>query len=111
MSEYLNTGAGPLNTGAGQERAIAKLLHYGTALASLAIAAGLVVQWLSPLAKVTFGLGGGDLMKIGVALFIVLPVSRVALMLIQFVQARDTAYMAISALVLAIIGAGFLAGL
>jgi uncharacterized membrane protein len=32
-------------------------------------------------------------------------------MLIQFVQARDTAYTAISALVLAIIAAGFLAGI
>jgi uncharacterized membrane protein len=104
MSEYLGTGAG-------QERAIAKLLHYGTGLAAFIIAAGLILQWLHPPTKATFGLAGDGLMKAGVALFILLPVSRVALMLIQFVRARDTAYVAISALVLAIIGAGFLAGL
>jgi len=51
------------------------------------------------------------LIKCGVALLILLPVARVALMLIQFAQARDTAYVAISALVLAIIATGFLAGL
>lgn len=103
MSEYNNTGER-------QERAIATLLHYGTALASLIIAAGLGVQWLHP-TKAPLGLSRGDLMKAGVALFILLPVLRVTLMLVQFVQARDTAYVAISALVLAIIGAGFLAGL
>lgn len=104
MSEYKSTGES-------QDRAIAKLLHYGTGLASFIIAAGLAVQWLHPLTKATLGLSGDGLMKAGVALFILLPVSRVALMLIQFVQVRDTAYVAISALVLAIIGAGFLAGL
>jgi len=103
MSEYLTRGAA-------QERAIAKLLHYGTGLASFIIAAGLVVEWLHPSTN-TFGLGGGGLIKCGVALLILLPVARVALMLIQFAQARDTAYVAISALVLAIIATGFLAGL
>jgi uncharacterized membrane protein len=104
MSDYKSTGES-------QERAIAKLLHYGTGLASFIIAAGLAVQWLLALAKATPGLSGGGLMKTGVVLFILLPVSRVALMLIQFVQARDFAYVAISALVLTIIGAGFLAGI
>jgi uncharacterized membrane protein len=99
------------STGESQERAIAKLLHYGTGLASFIIAAGLAVQCLHPLTKATFGMSGSGLMKAGVALFILLPVSRVALMLVQFVQARDFAYVAISALVLTIIGAGFLAGI
>ena len=98
------------NIGEGQELAIAKLLHYGTGLASFIIAAGIVVQWLYS-TKASLGLSGGGLMKAGVALFILLPVSRVTLMFVQFVQARDSAYVAISALVLAIIGAGFLAGL
>ncbi|WP_089177393.1 DUF1634 domain-containing protein [Bosea sp. AS-1] len=91
-----------------QERAIAALLHYGTGLASFVIAAGLVVQGLHPL---PFDLSGSSLMNAGVALFILLPIARVALMLIQFARARDAAYVAISALVLAIIGAGFLAGI
>jgi uncharacterized membrane protein len=99
-----------LTRGAAQERAIAKLLHYGTGLGSFIIAAGLVVEWLHPSTKAV-GLSGGGLMKAGVALFILLPIARVGLMLIQFVQARDTAYTAISALVLAIIAAGFLAGI
>jgi uncharacterized membrane protein len=103
MSEYLTRGTA-------QERAIAKLLHYGTWLASFIIAAGLALECLHPSIKV-FGLSGGGLMKAGVALFIFLPVARVGLMLIQFAQARDIAYTAISALVLMIIGAGFLAGL
>jgi uncharacterized membrane protein len=103
MSEHLTRGAA-------QEWAIAKLLHYGTGLASFIIAAGLVVEWSPPLTK-ALGLGGGGLMKAGVALFILLPVARVGLMLIQFAQARDMAYTAISALVLAIIAAGLLAGL
>ncbi len=104
MSEYKNTDES-------EEWAIAKLLNYGTGLASFIIVVGLVVQWLHPLTEVSFGLSGGGLMKAGVALFIFLPVSRLALMLIQFVQARDFAYVAITALVLVIIGAGFLAGL
>ncbi len=51
------------------------------------------------------------MVKAGVALFILLPVTRVALMLVIFLRERDSAYTAISALVLAIIGAAFLAGL
>ena len=100
-----------LSKGACQERAIAGLLRYGTGLASFIIAVGLALEWLPPSINATFGLDGRDLMKAGVALFIFLPVLRVALMLIQFVQPRDIAYTAISTLVLLIIGAGFLAGL
>jgi uncharacterized membrane protein len=42
---------------------------------------------------------------------VLLPVARVALMLAIFLRDRDYAYMVISALVLAIIGAGILIGL
>ena len=100
------------SNGESQERAIAKLLRYGTWLASTAIGVGLAAQWLHPFTKMTLlGLSGFDLMRAGVALFIFLPVSRVALMLCLFVRERDTVYVAIAVLVLAIIGAGFLAGL
>ncbi|MCU0733061.1 MAG: DUF1634 domain-containing protein [Hyphomonas sp.] len=99
-------------TEAREEWAIAMLLYYGTITASFVIALGLLVQWLPLSANAPLlGLNGLDLMKAGIALFIILPVLRVALMLLQFVQARDIAYVAISAFVLAIIGTGFLAKL
>jgi uncharacterized membrane protein len=94
------------------EQAIARLLRYGTWIASLVIAAGLAAEWLNAFAAATPpGLNGTGMVKAGVALLILLPVSRVALMFFLFLRQRDAAYMAISALVLAIIGAGFLAGL
>jgi uncharacterized membrane protein len=96
----------------GAERAIAGLLRYGVWLASATIAAGLAVESLDHLAgTVLSGPSGYDLVKAGVGLFILLPVARVALMLALFLREQDYVYAAISALVLAIIGAGFLAGL
>ncbi len=76
-----------------REQVIAALLWYGTWLASAVIAVGMV-------------LGGYGIIKAGVALFICLPIARLVLMLVIFLRERDYAYMAISALVLAIIGAG-----
>lgn len=81
-----------------REQMIAGLLWYGTWLATAVIAAGMA-------------LGRYDIVKAGVALFICLPIARVALMLVIFLRERDLAYVAISALVLAIIGAGVVAGL
>jgi uncharacterized membrane protein len=100
------------NTSAGREQAIATLLRCGTWIASLVIGAGLAIQWLHPSARsLPLGLGGFALMKAGVALFILLPISRLCLMLFLFLRERDKVYAAISALVLVIIGIGFLAGL
>jgi len=81
-----------------REQTIAALLWYGTWLASAVIGLGMV-------------LGVYDIVKAGVALFICLPIARVGLMLAIFLRERDYAYVAISALVLAIIGVGVLAGL
>lgn len=81
-----------------REQMIAALLWYGTWLASAVIGLGMI-------------LGVYGIVKAGVALFICLPIARVALMLAIFLRERDYAYMAICALVLAIIGAGVLAGL
>lgn len=89
-----------------RDRIIAVLLWYGTWAASACIALGMAMDLLLP--------SGGDgqrLVKAGVALFILLPVSRVALMFAIFVRERDHAYTAISALVLLIIAAGVLTGL
>lgn len=81
-----------------REQTIAALLWYGTWLASAVIGMGMV-------------LGIYDVVKAGVALFICLPIARVALLLVIFLRERDYAYVAISALVLTIIGAGVVAGL
>ena len=94
------------------EQIIAALLWYGTWLASAVIAAGMALSALQQLeALPDFGLSGHELVKAGVALFILLPVARVTLMLAIFLRERDYAYMVISALVLAIICAGILIGL
>jgi Protein of unknown function (DUF1634) len=91
---------------------ISGLLWYGTWLASAFIALGLSLGLLQYLAKtLLLGLSSFALVKAGVALFILLPVARVVLMLFIFLRERDYAYTVISALVLAIIGAGLLAGL
>jgi uncharacterized membrane protein len=86
-----------------REQLVAGLLWYGTWLASAVTGAGLLAMlWWH---------GGLALAKAGIALFILLPVARVVLMLAIFMRERDRTYTAISALVLAIILAGVLAGL
>ncbi|WP_088142500.1 DUF1634 domain-containing protein [Achromobacter xylosoxidans] len=91
-----------------RDRVIAGLLWYGTWLASALIAAGMAFDFLP---QALAGLRGLELVKAGVALFILLPVARVALMLAIFLRERDYAYTAISALVLLIIAAGVVSGL
>jgi uncharacterized membrane protein len=95
-----------------REQLIAGLLWYGTWVASAFIAGGLALGLLQHrVMPLLSGISGFAVVKAGVALFILLPIARVALMLLIFVRERDYAYMAISALVLAIIGASLLAGL
>ncbi|WP_223645741.1 DUF1634 domain-containing protein [Corallococcus sp. EGB] len=94
------------------EQGIAGLLWGGTWLASALIAAGLALgathDFWSSLAP---GLSGYDVMKAGVALFIILPVARVALMLVMSLRERDYIYTAISVFVLAVITAAVMVGL
>lgn len=94
------------------ERLIARLLWFGTLLASAVIAAGMAIRALPPLGHaVPPGWNGLAVMKAGVALFILLPVARVALMLLTFLHEKDFRYALIAGLVLAIIAAGVLAAL
>ncbi len=88
-----------------REQLIAALLWYGTWIASGLIAAGLLLTAVAP-SPSPFPLTGYDVMKAGVAMFILLPVARVALMLAIFLRERDYAYAVIAAMVLAIIAAG-----
>ncbi|MBV7483091.1 DUF1634 domain-containing protein [Bordetella sp. BOR01] len=89
-----------------RERRIAALLRHGTWIASGLIAVGLLAQWLwdaPPLSLAT--------VQAGIVVFIALPVLRVALMLGMFLHERDYLYSALAVAVLAIIGAGFAAGM
>lgn len=95
-----------------RDRLIAGLLWNGTWLASAIIAAGLVLEFLHGIGMaVLHDVAGPDIVKAGIALFILLPIARVALMFAIFLRERDYAYTGISALVLVIIGAGFVVGL
>jgi len=82
------------------ESGIAILLRSGTWIASILLAAGLLVP----------GQGGPALTRCGVALFILLPVSRVLLMLVQFLRRRDLVHAAIALLVLVMVGTGLVLG-
>ncbi|RKE39708.1 uncharacterized protein DUF1634 [Paraburkholderia sp. BL23I1N1] len=106
------------------EHWLAKLLHYGTWVATGTIAAGLAISLLgtpgSPLASALPGMrtppgllsmpAGIHIVTIGIALFILLPVMRLILMLGMFLHQRDYRFSAIAALVLVIVAAGLLAG-
>jgi uncharacterized membrane protein len=85
------------------EQVLGRLLYYGTVLASAVIAAGLL---LAPASGAT----GVRIATAGIALFILLPVVRVAAMLIFFLRARDYPFSAIAALVLLIIFFSYLVG-
>lgn len=91
---------------------IAGLLWYGTLIASAVIMIGIIFGAAAQMAN-TPGLThtGYALIKLGVVIFVLLPIIRVALMLVMFAHARDYIYTAIAALVLAIIGVGILLGL
>jgi uncharacterized membrane protein len=87
----------------GLEATLARLLSRGTWLASAVTGAGLVFG---------FSTGHRDLRMVtaGIALFILLPVLRVAVMLVAFLRQRDYRFGAFAAFVLIVIALGFVAG-
>jgi uncharacterized membrane protein len=85
------------------ESLLGRLLHYGTLAASGFIALGLALS----VASRPLGLG---IAAAGIALFILLPALRVAVMLGFFLRAGDYRYSAIAALVLLIISFSFFIG-
>ncbi len=95
-----------------QEKIIAALLWHGTLLACIVIAAGMILGGLQTLGLVAnLAHIGYKLVTIGVVIFVLLPITRVVLMLLMFLRSRNYVYAAISALVLGIIGIGLLIGL
>lgn len=93
-----------------QETLLGWLLRVGTWAACLLVAGGALASLpalsVYPACATIAAL---DLGRIGIALLILLPIGRVALMFILFLKDRDYAHMAIAALVLAIIAAGYFA--
>lgn len=92
---------------------LAGTLHYGTWLASAAIALGLALALLhsrfsAPKLAI---LRDMRIATIGIALLILLPVFRVIVMLIVYLRHRDYRFSAIALLVLTIILLGFAVGL
>lgn len=85
------------------EPTLGALLQYGTLVASCVIALGLALA---------LGVGAPGLRVAtgGIVLFILLPVVRVAAMLILFLRAREYKFGAIASLVMAIILLSFFLG-
>lgn len=92
-----------------RERTIAGLLYYGTWIASVFVGVGMIVGVLGDIGCFNLlAIKGDVIVKIGIALFILLPIARVALMLIIFLYERDYVYVVIAMSVLAIIVTGIL---
>jgi uncharacterized membrane protein len=116
--------SGVASTGRRLEHWLARLLHYGTWVATGIVATGLAISLLrtgdSKLASTLSGMrmlpemlsisAGMHVMTAGIALFILLPIMRLILMLGMFLHQRDYRFSAIAALVLLIVAAGLLAG-
>jgi uncharacterized protein DUF1634 len=95
------------------EGLLARVLQYGTWLASAVIAIGLAIAPIdSHFGLCTAGfLASTRIISAGIVLFILLPVLRVFLMLLVFLKERDYRFSAIAGLVLLILALGFVVGM
>jgi hypothetical protein len=91
------------------ERRLSIVLRYGTWLACALIAAGLGRALLGELARPS-DTAAIQLVTVGIAVLLVLPVLRVTLMAIAFAGERDYLFVGIATLVLAVIGLGMALG-
>lgn len=87
------------------ERRLAQLLRYGTWLGSLVIAAGLVLIWVATASAMMVSVGT-KFVTLGIAIFIFLPILRVAVMLTAFLRDRDYWFAVITTVVLGVIASG-----
>jgi uncharacterized membrane protein len=85
------------------EALLAKMMSRGTWLASAVIAAGLAIAFFSRQPDLR-------IVAAGIALFILLPVLRVATMLVVFLRERDYRFGAFAAFVLIVIALGVVLG-
>lgn len=94
------------------ERTLAWFLGRGTWLSCAIVAAGIAMQALPGLSSgVSWAMAGAAVVKAGVALLILLPTARVALVLVAFARVGERRYAVIAAIVLLVIAAGFFIGL
>ncbi len=95
------------------ERLLARVLQYGTWLASAAIGMGLAVALIDSHSGLHTGglFSSTRIISLGILLFILLPVIRVFLMLLVFLKERDYRFSAIAGLVLLILALGFVVGM
>ena len=85
------------------ERTLARLLGYGTAAASLVTAAGVALS--------VAGAGSGSTVaEVGIAMFVALPLLRLAVMARAFSSTRHRQLAAVTCLVLAIVVVGAILG-
>jgi hypothetical protein len=92
---------------------LAGTLYYGTLMASVVVCVGLGLAMIdsrfgAPRLAISHDM---RIATIGIALFILLPVARVIVMLIAYLQQRDYRLSAIALLVLTVILLGFAVGL
>jgi uncharacterized membrane protein len=92
----------------GLERCLATTLELGTWVGSCIIAVGWVL--LATGEPPSLPTAAGTIVRAGIALFILLPATRVLLMVIVFVCEREYRFSAIAALVLAVIVMGAVLG-
>lgn len=92
------------------ESLLATTLQRGTWLAGGVIAIGLLMPLLGDAGAHVTAASADRMVAAGIALLILLPVVRVALMLIAFIRGRDYRFAAIAAFVLLIIVIGVIVG-
>ena len=94
------------------ERRLSIVLRFGTWMACALIAAGLGCALLSAHARpsATAITSATQLVTVGIAVLLVLPVVRVMLMVIAFAWERDYLFVGIATLVLVVIGLGLALG-
>jgi len=97
------------------ESRLASLLHFGTWVASALVGLGLALILAgghgNPPSQLWLPSFANGLVRAGIGVFILLPVSRVAVMLVIFFRQRDYRFVAIAALVLVIIAVSLLLGI
>jgi len=97
---------------AAMEKTLAHVLHYGTWLACILILFGFAVMWLDASRghRDAASERSQHVIATGIGLFILLPVLRVAVMLVMFLKQRDYRFAGIAAVVLLVILVGYLLG-
>jgi len=93
------------SSGPGIARSLARLLSVGTWVASVVIAAGLLMDWAGAVSA------GKAVTTAGILLVVLLPIMRIVTVLGHFLVAGDRKFMAWCVAVLAIIAVSVFAGM